>query len=329
MKLRWQSQGASGIAAAVMATIFWTAGSLLTKHALPYFQPIDLALDELAAGTASLWAVLVLRGWRRRSLTTILRLAWPGLLQPGLAYLLAFVGLQWTTVSLETLLWSSEAALMIPFAFFFLGESVSLRTGSLGGLAVGGVVLATLPSALKARAGTTALAGDALILAAVLAACGYTVLAQRDLRDNDPLLLVALHHLAGVALVVMVRAVRPDLAFNASPSHGLAIYAEVGMAGICLFSAPFWLYLRSIQILGSAKASQFLPLVPVLTMLLASQLLDERITVPQAIGSAVTVAAVFALSVAEAKSKPKQRILSVSHRDQNQAQGPGTKSLEL
>lgn len=298
---------AAGVAAIIAATVLWAIGSVTTKHSLQQFGAMDLVVIELAASTLSLWAVMAFRGWYYPSFVECVRLALPGMLQPGLAYSLAFVGLQWTTVSLETLLWSSESAVMLPFAFYFLGESVSLATGALGGLAIAGVVIASFSSVLGARTDANALAGDMLILAAVLSACGYTVFAQKDLSNHDPLPLVALHQLAGLMLVILVRALWADHFAETSGPHPVATYVEASLAGVCLFSAPFWLFLLSIKKLGSAKASQFLPLVPVLTMLLASQTLGERITPLQAIGSVITIAAVFALSFAGAKSASSQQ----------------------
>lgn len=295
----------TGVVAAVVATILWAVGSVLTKDSLRQFDAVDLVLIELAASNLSLWAVLAFRRWQGPSVSACVRLALPGVLQPGLAYSLAFVGLQWTSVSLETLLWASEGALMLPFACYFLRESVTRTTAVLGALAIAGVVIASGSSIAVARVNANALVGNMLILAAVLSACGYTVLVQRDLKEHEPLPLVALHQLAGLATVIFVRALWPRHVETSNP-RSIFSFSEAGLAGVLLFSAPFWLFLQSIKTLGAARASQFLPLVPVLTMLLASQALGERISPLQILGSVITIAAAAALSFVGVRSAPTQ-----------------------
>lgn len=309
---RLRGTAASGVAAVVVATVLWAIGSVMTKHLLRSFGAIDLVATELCASTASLWVALALSRSRCPSLPKSARLSLPGLLQPGLAYSLAFVGLQWTSVSLETLLWSSESAFMLLFAYVFLQERASRTTIALGALAVAGVVVASLATVLGEQLDKRSLLGEALVLVAVLTACGYTVFAQKDLETYSPLPLVALHQLAGLLLVLLVRAVwSPSVEITGQPS--LAAFGEAALAGLSVFSIPFWLFLLSIKRLGSATASQFLPLVPILTMLLASRALGERMELLQTIGTAITIAAVTSLSVTAARSSRRQAIDLENH----------------
>jgi drug/metabolite transporter (DMT)-like permease len=229
------------------------------------------------------------------------RLSLPGLLQPGLAYILSFVGLQWmNSISIETVVWSAEGVLMLPFSVVFLREKVSATTITLGCVALFGIGLLTLPAGLTGGASLRSLAGSALVIAAVFAACWYTVLAQRDLRQYDPLLLTGLHHLSGFTLVLALRAISPQPAEGfATPSA--AGLGEAALAGLCLFGIPFWLYLRSLQQIGSSKAAQFLPIVPVLTVLLALIFLHEVLSPIQMVGSVVTITAVGGMAFKTAK----------------------------
>ena len=118
-------------------------------------------------------------------------------------------------------------------------------------------------------------------------------MAQRDLRDHEPLLLTALHHSAGLAFALAfdLFAPAPQEASIFTPRTT----AEACLAGICLFALPFWLYLRSIQLIGSSSAAQFLPAVPILTIVLARLLLHETLTVHQIAGSVVTICAILGM----------------------------------
>jgi drug/metabolite transporter (DMT)-like permease len=222
------------------------------------------------------------------------RLSLPGLFQPGLAYACSFIGLKLIdSVSIETMVWSAEGILMLPFSVVFLGERVSAATVGLACVALFGVALVTLPVGLTVPS-LGSIPGTALIVAAVVAACWYTVLARRDLRRYDPLLLTGLHQISGLALILVLRAVWP-LSNDGSVVSAAGILEAIA-AGVCLFSAPFWLYLRSLQLLGASKAAQFLTIEPVLAVPLALTFLGEVFTTTQVVGSAITIVAMFAMA---------------------------------
>lgn len=122
----------------------------------------------------------------------------------------------------------------------------------------------------------------------------YAVLARRDVRRHDPLLLTGLHQISGLALILVLRAVWP-MSNNGSVVSAGGIFEAIA-AGVCLFSAPFWLYLRSLQLLGASKAAQLLTIEPVLAVPLALTFLGEAFTTTQVVGSAVTIVAMFAMA---------------------------------
>ena len=73
------------LAALLLASVLWGGAITGTKYALRAFDPVTLLSVELAAATAALWAVLLIRGYRPPP-------SWPaavllGLLEPALAYL--------------------------------------------------------------------------------------------------------------------------------------------------------------------------------------------------------------------------------------------------
>ena len=283
-----------GILFALISMTLWAAGSVLTKHSLNYFPPLTLLVIELAASVCML-SVLLAATWNgQRARQSAFRLAAPGLLQPGLAYVLSFVGLKWLdSVSIETLIWSAEGVAMIPFSVMFVNEKVTLRSLILGLVALFGIGLVTIPSGPARAVSRVHLEGTALIVGAVFSACSYTVLAQRDLRDHAPLLLTTLHHLAGLAFALsFALATRADGASQILTPNTIA---EASLAGVCLFALPFWLYLRSVKLIGSSSAAQFLPAVPVLTIFFAKLFLHETLTSQQILGTVVTICAVLGM----------------------------------
>jgi drug/metabolite transporter (DMT)-like permease len=266
----------------------------LLKDCLNYFAPLTLLPIEVAASVCVLVLLLCITPRRGPASRGMIRLSLPGLLQPGLAYALSFVGLKWLdSVSVETLIWAAEGVMMLPFSVVFLGEAVTGRMLVLGIVALLGIAIVTGGPA-GTGASSIQLAGSALILAAVLSACWYTVLTQRDLRDKDPLLLTALHHSAALVAAIAFRFLTPwtrDVSVISA-----ATVAEASLSGVCLFAAPFWLYLRSLRVIGSASAAQFLSIVPILTLIFARLLLHERLSATQLMGSAVTICAILAMA---------------------------------
>jgi len=75
------------LAALLLASVLWGGAITGTKYALRAFDPVTLLGVELAAATAVLWAVLLIRGYRPPP-------SWPaavllGLLEPALVVILA------------------------------------------------------------------------------------------------------------------------------------------------------------------------------------------------------------------------------------------------
>ena len=55
------------LAALLLASVLWGGAITGTKYALRAFDPVGLLSVELAAATAALWAVLLIRGYRPAS----------------------------------------------------------------------------------------------------------------------------------------------------------------------------------------------------------------------------------------------------------------------
>lgn len=287
------SSKSRGLIFALIAMLLWAMGSLITKHALDVFPPLTLLAWELAASSAVLWTALILSRPKWLSWRTTLRLALPGLLQPGAAFGLSFLGLKWTTVSLETLIWATESILMLFFARAFLGERLAPYSVVLSLLTFGGIGLASYTPPFSHWVEASAL-GTSLILLAVLLACCYTILAQRDLKNENPLSLIAMHHLAGLLFVLCL------LPFDIPPTHtanrGALDYAIAVVGGISLFALPFWLYLSAIRDLGSVPSSLLLPIVPLVTVILAAIFLGEKLSGLNLAGVVLSILSVGAIS---------------------------------
>jgi EamA-like transporter family len=109
--------------ALLLASVLWGGAITGTKHALRAFDPVTLLGVGLAAATAALWAVLLIRDYRPPP-------SWPaavllGLLEPALAYLGETFGLSMTSATDGAIISGLESALVVILAALVLGEAIS------------------------------------------------------------------------------------------------------------------------------------------------------------------------------------------------------------
>ena len=278
----------------------------MTKAATGNLPPQLLFATELAVGTLALWIWVLATDPFRVTWPTACRLAMPGLLQPGLAFSLTFVALQWTTISNETLIWSTESVMMLMLASIFLGQRLSRALVVLSVVAFLGVAMMSLAGRHDPVFGTRSVLANSMIVLAVLAACAYTFLAERALVHLREEQLFALHQTAGL-LVAMVFASLEWRLRGATPVTATAsVWSMACAAGVLLFALPFVLYLRAVRLMGSAESAQFLAIVPIMTAVLAAIFLREQLNALQYVGIAIVIAAVTRIGFLQRQTRPDQ-----------------------
>jgi len=161
------------LAALLLASVLWGGAITGTKYALRAFDPVTLLGVELAAATAALWAVLLIRGYRPPP-------SWPAAVLLGLL----------------------EPALVVILAALVLGEAIS-RAGIVAVVAcLAGLVV------LTGGGGRSTAVGDLCIVGGVLSASLYSVLAKRFADDSDALSLTTWQFTAATAVALAVAPAR-------------------------------------------------------------------------------------------------------------------------
>jgi len=161
------------LAALLLASVLWGGAITGTKYALRAFDPVTLLGVELAAATAALWAVLLIRGYRPPP-------SWPAAVLLGLL----------------------EPALVVILAALVLGEAIS-RAGIVAVVAcLAGLVV------LTGGGGRSTAVGDLCIVGGVLSASLYSVLAKRVADDSDALSLTTWQFTAATAVALAVAPAR-------------------------------------------------------------------------------------------------------------------------
>ena len=251
----------------VLAALSSGVSIATTKYALAGFTATDLLVVELTVATLALWS---LPGVRRCARPTFRRgYLLLGLLEPGLAYALFNFGLERTSAADGAVLVSLESVAIALFAAVFLGERLSRPVVFGAALGVGGAVL---------------LAGDTFVVAGVLAAAGYSVVARRLAPGADAAVVTAYQLLAALAVAVLV--------WLATSANGGAMFGRPSVSqwfaavatGMLGSAVPFLLYTLAVSRLPAARTGLPSNLIPVFGVLAAMVLLDERLVVTQLLG---------------------------------------------
>lgn len=272
----------------VLAAAAWGLGTVLSKRAVAELAPLVLLAIQLAS---SLAVVAVVRGiTRRRPAGPVpARLAWLGVLNPGIAYGLSLVGLTQITASLSVLLWALEPILILALAAVVLGERMGRTAIALSLLALAGMLMVVLE---PGASGTPA--GIAITVAGVACCAVYTVLSRRWLVPAHAVLDVVLAQQATAllfalaAVLVVVAAGAPIL--DGAPSA--AAVASAVVSGVVYYGAAYWLYLRGLRLVPASVAAMSFYLIPVFGVAGGVVALGEGLELTQWVGATVVVAAV-------------------------------------
>jgi drug/metabolite transporter (DMT)-like permease len=267
-----------GTLAVVAATASWGVATVMTKHALGGISPFFLLAFQLGLSVLLLWTAVFRKGLRP-TWQHLRRISLPGLLNPGLAYALALVGLASTTASMSTLLWATEPILILILVWPVLGER--WQPGPFSWAMVGLLGAALVAGYLDNQ--SLAAVGNSLILLGVACCALHTVITSRTARENEPLLIAAAQQSAAFGMAVVL--VAADAWFGRSFGHleptGLLWAA---LAGFLYYTAGFWLYFIGLRHLPAIRVGMMLNLVPVVGVSVAAMTLNERLTGVQILG---------------------------------------------
>jgi O-acetylserine/cysteine efflux transporter len=265
--------------ALVVAAALWGGAVTGTKYALGGFDPLTLVSVELMAATGALWAVLLVRGYRRPQTWRLPVLL--GLLEPALTYLGDTAGLSRTTAVDGSILSGLEPALVVVLAAFLLGEIVTRSV-------ILAVLLAFSGLAVLAGAGRShsASIGDLYVAGGILSASLYTIVAKRFDDGSDTLSLTTWQFSAASVLSLPILSLRWSTGRGhtlfAVPPRYWVVAIGVGVGGLAL---SFLLYNAVITQVDAGWAAVVLSLIPAFGLLGAVLFLGEKPTATTSVGA--------------------------------------------
>ncbi|KRF06726.1 hypothetical protein ASG88_19690 [Nocardioides sp. Soil777] len=277
----------------ITAAACWGVGTVITKQMLFDVPALTLLPLQLLASCAFLAAAA--RAGRNRITWSpaMRRLTLLGVLNPGLAYALALVGLTSISASMSVLLWATEPLLILVLAVVLLRERVARRQSGAMLMALAGVGLVVYSPGAAGN-----LMGVALTLTAVAACAVYTVLARRWFLDDASLTVAFAQQVAALSFAVVIAAGAQLGGGQGWDLGALSPRAWVGAAasGVLYYGLAFWLYLTGLQRVPASVAGSFITLVPVFGVV-AGYLVGERLTERQWVGAVIVVVAMVVVAM--------------------------------
>ena len=289
--------------AATLSAFCWGLATVMSKGALARLPPMLLLVVQLASSIAFLWSWVLIRQVGRAAIRDALRVAWLGLLEPGLAYVLGLIGLARTQAASAALIGSSEAMIIAVLAAVLMGERLARTFLPLSAVAIAGLALATDAVSLEPGAWL----GNGLILAAAVTAALYVTLSARLVGARDPGLVVACQHLVAGALALLLLPFelgRDTVMLAAVPGETWALAAA---SGIVQYALAFTFYLAAMRGLAASVVGAFLYLAPVVSLVGAALFLGESPSVQQMLGAAMAIGALLLLSRAGRDTRPADK----------------------
>jgi drug/metabolite transporter (DMT)-like permease len=270
-------------AALIIASLSWGLSTVTTKYALAAFAATDLLVVELGVATVCLWLLPRVRRRARPSFRRGYLLL--GLLEPGLSYALFNFGLERTSASDAAVLVSLESVVVALLAAAFLGERLTVALCFGIALGVGGAVV------LAAQEGNhgASVAGDALVVAGVVVAAAYSLVARRVAPGGDAAVVTAYQLAAAFAVAVLVwSALSTDggSTFGAPSTWQWLAAVATGMLGSAV---PFLFFTFAVSRLPVSLTGVVSNLVPVFGVAAAVLLLGERLSAVQLVGAGLVV----------------------------------------
>lgn len=309
-----RARAGPGDVAILLSAAAYGVSTTVSVAALDAVHPADLLAVELGGAAAALLAAAALtRRLRRRGMFRHLLL---GALMPGLAFLLADLGLARTSASSASLLLALDPLFAVLLAVIALGER--LRSQAAVALVIGlaGSILVTLGPGGGRQGGSTTL-GNLLVIAAVMAGAVFLVAARRYNDQDDGLSASAWQTTGGVLVTVPFVATTWASGGSRLETASVAIWAACLGVVVCNAVASV-AFNRGISRIPAVRAGQLANLTPVVGTLTAVAFLHERPTpLHLAGGAAILIGLALLLRGAPAPTpdgtdRPTADLLAVS-----------------
>ena len=210
-------------------------------------------------------------------------------------------GLRLTSAAAAGIIASTTPACMALIAVVFLRERLSFRAWSGVGLAVAGV--AALNLAAKGDGGASSLAGNLLVLCAVLAESLFLLLRRALPPGLSPLCVATLVSLA--ALTFFVPLALLELAGGPFPVIDLRGWLVVAYYGLVITILAYVFWFRGVTRVSPATAAVMTGIMPVAAACLSWAVLGEEVRPEQVAGCTLVLGGILCMALPGQTARPR------------------------
>ncbi|MDI9348108.1 MAG: DMT family transporter [Methylacidiphilales bacterium] len=257
----------------VTSVLGWSLGTVFSKMALLEGASV-LPLFVVQLVTSFIFVVLFVIVFERNGQDHSKRYWWLGLLEPGLAYLVATYGLALTSATNAVVIQSSESFMIVLIVFMVFKSRITIIQLGAGCVLFIGALLVCVPDLSKLLHLDEYGKGDLLILIGTFCAALYVSLTSKIIKGNVMPGRYMMFQL-GVALVSLILFV----SIVDSPSLFQVIPAinkwSIG-SGVLTFGVSFILYLYGMRYTSVATSAFVLCLTPVFGIVFAFSIIGEK-----------------------------------------------------
>ncbi|EJC7059528.1 DMT family transporter [Vibrio parahaemolyticus] len=282
--------------------MIWGGNSIVNKMAASTIEPSAMSFYRWFVAMVLLTpfclpAVIKQRHVIRPYLTKLAFLALLGMvLNQSLGY---YAGLT-TTASNMALITSLVPLISVFLSVPLLGKSVSMLSIVGGVISLGGLAFMLGHGDVTYFLHQDMTQGDSLMLLAALVYAAYCVLLKRWKMPFNSLTLV---YMQGFFSVIMLTPLWLSSEQLLPSQEALPLIAYAGIAA-SIFAPLMWV--KAIDLIGADSSAMFMNLMPVVSVALASTLLDEEIHVYHIIGGLMVISGVI---LSQIKVRKKQDLV--------------------
>ena len=285
------SKSYAGPLAAILATILWGGAYVAMKTALKSFHPMTMIFLLLVVSSITFlffWPALrskqhYTKGDWRIFLVLVL-------CEPCLYFIFEGYALDNTSASQAGMLSATLPIFVGVFGYFLLKEKLSVVAWAGCLVAIAGAIWLSLAAEVNEHAPNPML-GNSLQIGGMIFAALYAICVRRLSSGYTPMFITAVQAWAGL-IFFFPTLIIPGMGLPEGGASYAAWFSIVYL-GLGVSFGAYSLYSFSISRMAAARASMYMNLIPVFTLIFGMIILGERLTATQCLASALVLGGVI------------------------------------
>jgi drug/metabolite transporter (DMT)-like permease len=281
------------------SVICWGVSIPLSTLLLKSARPFEMMIFQLIGSIALFAALLLIRRngaltfyeyFKKAKLKELLTIVVLGILEPGLAYLISFYGMQQNAAVTSSIIIGLEPIMIIAFNAILFRGAITRYAFVLYFISFTGIVIVIISSSNSLEQFT--LFGTFLVMIGTMIASLYVSLSSRFINLCPTLIFLFIGQLASLIILLCFSMLSQDDATSINWLNW-KINSIISLVGIIQFGLSFLFFFLGVRSIGSQSASNHINLIPIFGVLFSTILLNEKPQLLFFIGTSLVLASVF------------------------------------